>query len=96
LPLRLFGRFLALLGAAPASISTFSHVPKVVAAVRTLLADFGARPANMTMKGRAEQDDIGTGPTYFRASDQKSKMLWFNMLSTPLKAMAHGGTETNL
>jgi hypothetical protein len=85
-----------LLRAAPANISTFLHIAQVVAVVRTLLADFGARSANMTVEGRAKQHDISTGPTYFRASDQKPKMLWFNMLSTPLQAMAHGGTEANL
>ena len=86
----------ATLGADSTGLDAFIHTADFLAILRAGLADFGADLANAMLKMRATELKIGRCLADLGAVHDETEMFCFNVLSTGLEAVVHGGLQANL
>jgi hypothetical protein len=88
--------FPATLGAFPARLDTFLHIPNLVAILCARVADLGAQGAKTMLKRRASELEIGRGLADLGAAHQQTEVLRFDMFAAGLKAVVQRGLQADL
>jgi hypothetical protein len=84
------------LGADSTGLDAFIHTADFLAILSACLADFSANLANAMLKMRATELKIGRCQADLGAVHDETEVFCFNVLSTGLEAVVHGGLQADL
>jgi len=87
------GHFAAAFRAFATGLDAVSHAADLLAALGAGVADLGADHANLLVKGRTAQQEVGRRLADFGAVDHQAKMTGFDVSASYRKAMGHRGMQ---
>jgi hypothetical protein len=82
--------------ASSTSLDAFIHTANFLAIHRACAANFSADFTNTTVKRRATELEISRCLADLGTVHHEAKVFYFNMLSTRLKTVVHGGLQADL